>query len=89
VSSKDIREKLKSNSKLRIFIVILGTLLIAAMFPRGESIESEVTVGSIWIQDDLIASMPFEILKDPEAYRIEKTSSGTKSQSGFLKLIIL
>jgi putative nucleotidyltransferase with HDIG domain len=78
VSSKDIREKLKSNSKLRIFIVILGTLLIAAMFPRGESIESDVAVGSIWIQDDLIASMPFEILKDPEAYRIEKLQAAQK-----------
>ncbi len=78
MSSKDIREKLKSNSKLRIFIVILGTLLIAAMFPRGESIESDVAVGSIWIQDDLIASMPFEILKDPEAYRIEKLQAAQK-----------
>jgi putative nucleotidyltransferase with HDIG domain len=78
VSSKDIREKLKSNSKLKIFIVILGTLLIAAMFPRGESIESDVAVGSIWIQDDLIASMPFEILKDPEAYRIEKLQAAQK-----------
>jgi putative nucleotidyltransferase with HDIG domain len=78
VSSKDIREKLKSNSKLRVFIVILGTLLIAAMFPRGESIESDVAVGSIWIQDDLIASMPFEILKDPEAYRIEKLQAAQK-----------
>ena len=76
--SKEVREKLKSNSKLRVFIVILGTLLIAAMFPRGESIESDVTVGSIWIQDDLIASMPFEILKDPETYRIEKLQAAEK-----------
>lgn len=48
------------------------------MFPRGESIESDVAVGSIWIQDDLIASMPFEILKDPEAYRIEKLQAAQK-----------
>ncbi len=78
MSSKDLREKLKSNSKLRVFIVILGTLLIAAMFPRGESLESDVTVGSIWIQDDLIASMPFEILKDPETFRIEKLQAAEK-----------
>ncbi len=78
MSSKDLREKLKSNSKLRVFIVILGTLLIAAMFPRGESLESDVTVGSIWIQDDLIAFMPFEILKDPETFRIEKLQAAEK-----------
>ncbi|MCP5060925.1 MAG: HDIG domain-containing protein [Ignavibacteriae bacterium] len=41
------------------------------MFPRGESIESDVAVGSIWIQDDIIATMPFEILKDTETYKKE------------------
>jgi len=41
------------------------------MFPRGESLEFEVSVGSIWIQDDLIASTTFEVLKDPEVYRRE------------------
>lgn len=70
--SKTTREKIKGNSKLRIVILLFSSILIAAMFPRGESIESDVAVGSIWIQDDLIASMPFEILKDPETYRMEK-----------------
>ncbi|MCB9206838.1 MAG: hypothetical protein H6611_05940 [Ignavibacteriales bacterium] len=68
----EFKEKLKVNSKLRVLIVLIGTILITLMFPRGESLESDVEVGSIWIQDDLIASMPFEILKDPETYRIEK-----------------
>jgi len=72
VSKKELKEKIKSNSKLRIFIVLVASLLIAGMFPRGESLESDVAVGSIWIQDDLIASIPFEILKDAETYRIEK-----------------
>lgn len=76
--NRDLKEKLKSNSKLRVFIVILVAILIAAMFPRGESIESDVAVGSIWIQDDLIASMPFEILKDSETYRIEKLKAAEK-----------
>lgn len=70
--SKSLKETLKTNSKLRIVLVLFSTLIIAAMFPRGESIESDVAVGSIWIQDDLISTMPFEILKDPETYRIEK-----------------
>jgi len=72
VIKQESRDKLKANSNLRAFIVLIATILIAMMFPRGESIESDVAVGSIWVQDDLIASMPFEILKDPETYRIEK-----------------
>lgn len=75
---KDLKEKIKSNSKLRIFILLASTVLIALMFPRGESLEFDVAIGSIWIQDDLIASKPFEILKDPEAYRIEKLQAADK-----------
>ncbi len=70
--SKELKEKIKKDTNLKIVIVLLSTILIASMFPRGESLESDVAVGSIWIQDDLIATMPFEILKDPETYRIEK-----------------
>jgi len=36
------------------------------MFPHGESIESDVAIGSVWVHDDLIASTTFEILKDPK-----------------------
>lgn len=43
------------------------------MFPKGESIESDVTVGAIWIHDDLIASKTFEVLKDSKQYENEKT----------------
>lgn len=41
------------------------------MFPRGESIESEVAVGSIWIHDDLIAPFSFPVIKDADIYREE------------------
>lgn len=75
---KDLKDRIKTNSNLRIAIVLFSAILIVAMFPRGESIESDVAVGSIWIQDDLIASMPFEILKDAETYRIEKLRAAEK-----------
>ena len=55
------------------------------MFPKGESLESEVTVGAIWIQDDLIASTSFEILKDPEAYTREKLKLSEDVESIFVK----
>ncbi|MBA4405874.1 hydrolase [bacterium] len=55
------------------------------MFPQGESIESEVTVGSIWIRDDLIASTTFEILKDPKQYEEEKSAAARSIQPIFLR----
>lgn len=74
----ETKQKIKKDPKLRIFIVLISTILVAMMFPRGEALEFNVAVGSIWIQDDLIASMPFEILKDPETYRLEKLKAAEK-----------
>ena len=68
---EESKKKLKQNPHIRFIIAFVGMILIALMFPRGESIESEVAVGSIWIQDDIIATMPFEILKDTETYKKE------------------
>jgi len=53
----------------RIVIALTTVALIALMFPKGESIESEVTEGSIWLKDDLIAPFSFPIIKSPDVYR--------------------
>jgi len=50
------------------FVMII---LIVFMFPRGESIEFEVSEGSIWLYDDLIAPFSFPIKKSEEVYRAE------------------
>ena len=50
---------------------LLTVLVISFMFPRGESIESEVAVGSIWTHDDLIAPFSFPIIKDATVYKEE------------------
>ncbi len=65
------KTKIRHSLRIRILIVLISIILIVMMFPRGESLEFEVSVGSIWIQDDLIASTTFEVLKDPEVYRRE------------------
>ena len=46
-------------------------LLIVFMFPKGESIEFEVSEGSIWLNDDLIAPFSFPIKKSEEVYQAE------------------
>ena len=66
-------EELKSidNLKLKILLGLFTVIFIVLMFPKGESIESDVSVGSIWIHDDLIASLSFPVYKDPEVYKRE------------------
>ena len=59
----------KGSMTVRILIFAMTVILVVLMFPRGESIESEVTVGSIWTNDDLIASMTFEVPENPEVYK--------------------
>jgi len=66
-------DELKSSDsmKIKILLGIFTVFFIVLMFPKGESIESDVPVGSIWIHDDLIASFSFPVFKDPDAYKKE------------------
>ena len=75
----EFKSKLRTSKRIKILVVLLTIFLIVLMFPKGESLESEITVGSIWIHDDLIASTTFEILKDPKIYEAEKNLALKKS----------
>lgn len=68
-----LKEDSKWNTSLRlkILIVLISIILIVFMFPRGESIESEVSIGSVWIQNDLIADFSFPINKNKDIYNLE------------------
>ncbi len=65
------QSKLRTSLRVKITIALATVILIALMFPKGESIESEVAVGTIWIHDDLIAPFSFPVLKDPEVYKAQ------------------
>ncbi len=82
---KRTKIKLRSSLRIKLIIVFITLVLVVLMFPQGESIESEVTVGSIWIRDDLIASTTFEILKDPKQYEEEKSAAARSIQPIFLR----
>jgi len=84
-----IAEKLRSSLRVKLVIIFITALLIVLMFPRGESIESEVTVGSVWIHEDLISSITFEILKDPKTYENEKNQAAKTILPIFLRDISL
>lgn len=71
-------EHKRGSLRLKFLIGFSAVILIVFMFPKGESIESEVTVGSIWIHDDLIAQFSFPVLKDQKTYQAElKEAAGT------------
>ena len=78
-------ENKKSGIKLKFLIGLSAIILIVFMFPKGESIESEVTVGSIWIHDDLIAPFSFPVLKDQKTYQNELKVATTSVYPVYLK----
>lgn len=80
-----IKSKLKTSKRIKILIVLFTIILIVMMFPKGESIESEVTIGSVWIKDDLIASTTFEILKNNEQFEKEKLQAANRIFPIFLR----
>jgi len=66
------KSKEKGKGLFTKFIMGFVTIvLIVFMFPRGESIEFEVSEGSIWLYDDLIAPFSFPIIKSEEVYNSE------------------
>lgn len=69
--TEETKKKLRTSLRVRILLVLVSIILVLLMFPKGESLEFEVSIGSIWIQDDLIASTSFEVLKDPDVYKRE------------------
>lgn len=79
------KTKLNKNLLLKVLIGLITVVLITLMFPKGESIESEVTEGSIWIHDDLIAPFSFPVYKDPDVYRAELIAAQERVHPVFIQ----
>ena len=80
----DVQQFTKSR-RLKVLLLLVTVSLIVLMFPKGESIDSEVGVNSIWIKDDLIASQTFEILKDPKVIETERANAVKSVHRIFIK----
>ncbi|MEO8398695.1 MAG: HDIG domain-containing metalloprotein [Ignavibacteriaceae bacterium] len=83
--SNNDRLNFKTSKRIKILIGFITVLLIVLMFPKGESIESEVNVGNIWIHDDLIAPFSFPVIKDPEVYNKELKEAEESVYPVFIK----
>ncbi len=57
--------------KRKTLIFLVTTIVIVLMFPKGESLDFQVSEGTIWTNEDLIAPFSFPILKDPLIYANE------------------
>ncbi|MEP0861064.1 MAG: HDIG domain-containing protein [Ignavibacterium sp.] len=57
--------------KRKTLIFLITTIVIVFMFPKGESLDFQVSEGTIWTNEDLIAPFSFPILKDPLVYASE------------------
>ncbi len=64
-------EWLATSIRVKILILLFTVLLVVLMMPRGEAIEFEVAVGSVWLQEDMNAEFSFEVLKDRLEYNRE------------------
>ncbi len=62
-----IRER--SGIALKLIIGLVLTILLALMFPRGESIDLDYKVGAIWARKDLIAPFSFPVYRDEFEYK--------------------
>jgi len=77
-------EKLMTAKRIKVLIYFITMVLIVLMFPRGESIETEVNIGTVWIKDDLIAPFTYPVLKNSDVYKKEVE----KSQSSIIPVFI-
>ena len=68
--SQEIK-KSKRGFFIKILIGLITVTLIVFMFPKGESIEFEVSEGAIWLYDDLIAPFSFPVKKAENIYQSE------------------
>ena len=64
-------EWLASSIRIKFLILCTTVALIVILMPRGEAIENEISVGSVWIEDELNAEFTFEVLKEVGEYRRE------------------
>ncbi len=62
------KAKLPKELAAKLSIVIALVVLLAMMFPRGESVELEYKVGAVWAQKDLIAPFSFPVFRDDHDY---------------------
>ncbi|HOP50332.1 MAG TPA: hypothetical protein PK887_06900, partial [Ignavibacteriales bacterium] len=72
----------------KVFILIALSLLLSLLYPKANLIVSDVEIGGVWLEDDIIADKPFPILKDEIVY-INEVEAAKKSVFPIFDKIII
>jgi len=75
--SKNKRE-FKTDKTVKFLIAFITVILITAMFPKYETIETDYMVGMVWSKEDLIAPFSFPVYKSESVYKKEVEEAGSK-----------
>ncbi len=68
----------KSDKTVKFFIAFITVILITAMFPKYETIETDYMVGMVWSKEDLIAPFSFPVYKSESVYKREVEEAQSK-----------
>ena len=73
----------KDNPITKWIIFGLFVAIVALLFPRGESVESEYSIGTVWVENDFYAPFAFAINKDEGEYERQRAESVRKVYTVF------
>lgn len=69
---KEFLLKFQSNNTVRIILVAGLVLILTYLLPTVTTIDYDYQIGSIWIDQDVIASFAFPVYRDIESYEPER-----------------
>lgn len=72
------KNEFKSDKAAKFFIAFITIVLITAMFPRYETIETDYVTGMVWSKEDLIAPFSFPVYKSESVYNKEVEDARSK-----------
>ncbi|MCE1188625.1 MAG: HDIG domain-containing protein, partial [Ignavibacteria bacterium] len=66
-----LKNRLHESLRVKFTLLFFTVIIIVLLLPRGVALESQVNVGAVWLQDDLIAEFSFPIYKNKETVQSE------------------
>ncbi len=79
------KESVSNNPVPKIAIGLFIIITIVLMFPHGVTKEYHYTLGSVWVDEDLIAPFSFSVDKDPKVYEAEKAQAARAAYPVFVR----
>lgn len=72
------KNEFKADKTVKFFIALTTIILVTALFPRYETIETDYVTGMVWSKEDLIAPFSFPVYKSESVYNKEVEDARAK-----------